>query len=469
VTLARTAARSLALAIALASIVTAAPPLARDAHAQKPSDKDLEAAKEAFAKGKASFEKGNFGDAVEFFKESYRLSKNPLLLFNIGITFERLMNKEMAVFYYKKFLEDAPADAAQRADAEKSLAALEGKAPEVKPDEVKPDPEVKKKKEPRTTPCTVEEVQHQIVEDAPPGKPLDLTAFVPDDCGWTVNLYFRGAGEEQFTTVVMRPRYNELVARIPQEKMAGNAVQYYVEFKNEKAEVVHKIGKSTSPNVVYIDEQARPRYYPDLEETVGQTGEPEGESTFVDEEDPLTGKKRIIEDEGPDPGPGPGPIGGNPGGGGGPDGFTDVGSSKFGIAKWTSTGVGAGMLGLSVTFYIMASSWASSLEGEAQASVDESCPEDGGPPCRTYDDYRKGLESTGERYETLSKVTFTVGVLAAGVAGYFWYKEFKGKKKERVAAPAGGAKAEPVSGLRSLIAAPVAGDDFIGGAAAIRF
>jgi tetratricopeptide (TPR) repeat protein len=467
-TLARTAARTLVLAIAVASITTVIPSLTRTAQAQKPSDKDLEAAKEAFAKGKTSFDKGNFGDAVEFFKESYRLSKNPVLLFNIALTFERLMNKEMAIFYYKKFLEDAPADAQQRPDAEKSLATLEGKT-EVKPE---PDPVVKKKKEPRTTPCTVEEVQHQIVEDAPPGKPLDLTAFVPDDCGWTVTLFYRGAGEEQFTAVAMQPRYNELVARIPEAKMAGNAVQYYVEFKNEKAEVVHKIGKSTSPNVVYIDETARPRYYPDLEETVGKTGDPEGESTFVDEEDPLAGKKKkIIEDD-------PGPIGPRPdpepgrGGGGGPDGFMDVGSSKFGIAKWTATGTGVGMLGLSVTFYLMASSWAGSLEGEASASVDESCPDEGGPPCRTYDDYRQGLEASGERYETLSKVTFTVGVLAAGVASYFWYKEMKGKKKsERMTTPTGdgAAKPEPVSGLRSLIAAPVAGDDFIGGAAAIRF
>lgn len=463
-TLARTAARSLVLAIAVSSIVVIFPSATRVAHAQQPNDKDLEAAKEAFAKGKASFDKGNFGDAVEFFKESYRLSKNPLLLFNIAITFERLLNKEMAVFYYKKFLEDAPADAQQRADAEKSLATLEGKA------KVEPDPEpVKKKKEPRTTPCTVEEVQHQIVEDAPPGKPLDLTAFVPDDCGWKVTLFYRGAGEEQFTSIEMRPRYNELVARIPETKMAGNAVQYYVEFKNEKGEVVHKIGKSTSPNVVYIDETARPRYYPDLEETVGKTGDPEGESTFVDEEDPLAGKRRIIEDDpGPiDPRPDPEPSRGRDG----PNGLMDVGSSKFGIAKWTATGTGAGMLGLSVTFYLMASSWAGSLEAEAAASVDESCPDEGGPPCRTYNDYRRDLQATGERYETLSKVTFTVGVLAAGVAGYFWYKEMKGKRKERVAAPSGdgAARPEPVSGLRSLVAAPVAGDDFIGGAAAIRF
>jgi tetratricopeptide (TPR) repeat protein len=464
VTLARTA--TLSLAITLAPIVAVA--VLAPGAAQAQSAKDLEAAKAAFAKGKAAFDKGNFGDAVDHFKESYRLSKNPLLLYNIALTFERLLNKEMAVFYYKKFLEDAPAEAEQRPDAEKNLAALEkGSQPEPKVEpEPEPEPEPKTVTK-RTTACTVDEVQHQIVEDAPPGKPLDLTAFVPADCGWTVTLFYRGAGKESFTSVAMRPRYNELVARIPQEEMAGNAVQYYVEFKNDKGELVHKIGKSTSPNVVYIDEAARPRYYPDLEETVGKAEPEGGKSTFVDEEDPLTGRKKIIDDEGPGPGPtGPTP----PTGGGerGPNGLMDVGSSKFTYAKWGATGTGVGMLGLSVTFYFMASSWANSLEAEAARSRDEDCPEEGGPPCRPYNDYRKGIEATGQRYETLSKVTFTVGVLAAGVAGYFWYKELKGKKKgERVTSS--DKPAEPVSGLRSLVAAPMAGDDFIGGAAALRF
>lgn len=462
VTVTRTS-RSLLLAIATA--IALSPGLAG---AQ--SKQDLEKAKKAFVEGKAKFDKGQYEDAVERFKESYRLSKNPLLLYNIALTFQRLESNDMALFYYRKFLSDAPPDAAQRAEAEAAVAELEKQfkpaGAEVKPaggDETAPDKVEEAPKPRRTAACTVEEIQHQVVEDAPPGRPLDLTAFVPEDCGWTVTLYFRGAGEDKFTVADMRPRYNELVARIPAEKMAGNAVQYYVEVKNDKGELVHKIGKSTSPNVVYIDEAARPRYYPDLDTTVGTTGEPPRVDDFVDEEDPLTGRKRIIEDESP-PGMGPTPPAGGGGGGGttpaAGGGFMDVGSSKFTYGKWVSTGIGAGGLALSMTFYLMASSWAGSLEGEAAASTNSDCA--GGPPCRTFDEYRKDIEATGQRYETLSKVSFVVGLAGGAIAGVYWYKEFRAKKKgERVT--------QTASGLRSIIATPVAGDDFVGGAAAFRF
>ena len=52
-----------------------------------------------------------FDEAAEKFKESYRLSRNPVLLYNIGFTFDQLGKKDLAVIYYKKFLTDAPADA----------------------------------------------------------------------------------------------------------------------------------------------------------------------------------------------------------------------------------------------------------------------------------------------------------------------------------------------------------------------
>ena len=53
------------------------------------------------------------------------------------------------------------------------------------------------------------------IEAAPPGKPLDVTAFVPEDSGWTVTLYFRGSGDAKFIAKPMKWRYKELVARIP--------------------------------------------------------------------------------------------------------------------------------------------------------------------------------------------------------------------------------------------------------------
>ncbi len=484
-TLARRSLRTIALALVVFAsgvALDARAPHAGVAHAQAaPTAEELEAAKKAYGEGAKLFAAEKYGEAVERFKESYRLSRNPVLLYNIGLTFERLGTKDMALFYYKKFLKDAPAEAPQRPDVDKSVKQLEkdgatepgtgdpgtgtgdvstgdpgtGDVGTGDPGTGTGDPVVEDPKPKRTGPFTAEDFEHNVVDEAPPGTPLDLTASVPDEAGWTVSLSYRGAGDDKFTVVVMKPRYKELVGRIPAAKMKGNAVQYFVEVKNEAGELITRIGKSTSPNVVYLDAAAAPRYYPDLDEgaTAGDGGKKRTNTlTPGDDEDPLGGKRRVAV------GPGPGSGGSDSPGG---PGFTDVGSKKFGYAKWGATGVGAGFLTLSLTFYAMASSWAGSLEAEAEVSRDE-CTE---PPCRAYDDERKDLEATGERYETISQITFAVGLTGAVVAGYFWYKEMTSSKKSE----SGAISSTASRGLRSLVASPVVGDDFLGGAAALRF
>jgi hypothetical protein len=434
-------------AVLTLGLAATAPPSA--SAEQSPTAAQLDAAKKAFGEGKKLFDKGKFADAVEKFKESYRLSKNPLLLYNIALTFEKLSASDMALFYYRKFLAEAPADAAQRPDVERSVAVLEQEfraTAEVEPPAVETSgDDTTPKPTPRTKTSAgayaASDFQHNVVEDAPPGKPLDLTAFAPSDAGWTVLLHYRGAGDDKFTSVQMRPRYNELVGRIPADKLTGNAIQYYLEVKDGGGEVVTRVGKSTSPNVVFLDASAQPRFYPDFDGSApagGGGGDGRVAGRFGDEEDPL----------------GRGRGGGGAGGGGssGTGGVMDVGSKRNGYLKWGTTSVGAGMLALSVTFYAMASSWESSLEGEAGASRDENCA--GGPPCRTFDAYRQDLQATGERYERLSQISFAVGLAASGVAGYLWYRELTGKKQ----------RGEP-----AVVATPLAGDGFVGGAAALRF
>lgn len=454
-------------ALALANLVSLPTAVAEQA---APTEADLKAAKDAYAAGKKLFEAKKYAEAVEKFKESYRLSQNPLLLFNIALTFENLGTRDMALFYYKKFLTDAPADAAQRADAEKAVKAIEAaKAAEEAPppDEVEPPPDDTKKPPPdEVTPppeeikrapreYTIEDFEHAVVDEAPPGQPLDLMAS-PDDATWSVTLYYRAQGEEKFVAVPMKSHHNTLVGRIPAAVMKGNAVQYYVEVKSAAGELLHRVGKSTSPNVVYLDEAARPQYYPDLEGGPSDGGtEPRGNGNM------MRGDDEAPPGFGDDPPP--------PGGGGvtltpeGP-GFTDVGSSKFKTAKWTATGLGVGGFGLALTFGLMASSYAASLEGEAAASNDETCTE--GNPCRTFDAYRKGIEDTGQRYELISRISIGVGLVGAGVAAWFWYKEISATKRaERV----GATTTKPATGLSSIITAPLVGEDLFGGAAALRF
>jgi tetratricopeptide (TPR) repeat protein len=174
---------------------TPAPGDTKPAEPAPPTPAQLEQAKAAFLEGKKLFDEKKFDLAVEKFKESYRLSRNPLLLYNVAFTFDQLGQKDLAQFYYAKFIADAPADAAQRPDAVARNKALEKELGKNQPDPFAPPDgggggTVKPpdggggggKKPPKPASAyTAEEFQHQIVEDAPPGLPLDLTAFSPEE------------------------------------------------------------------------------------------------------------------------------------------------------------------------------------------------------------------------------------------------------------------------------------------------
>ena len=449
-----------ALALVVAPLVPGVAPLASaqpasgdkgDKPAPAPTPAQLEQAKKAFIEGKQLFDAKKFEPAVEKFKESYRLSRNPLLLYNIAFTLDSLGQKDLALFYYKKFLSDAPADAAQRAEAtpraavlEKELAAAPAPASDdgggkaepagggddgaAEPAPVKPKTTKRKRPVEEPVAYTADDFQHQIVEDAPPGKPLDLSAFSPEDSGWLVTLFYRAQGEAKFTAVPMKPRYNELVGRVPAKKMTGVSIQYYIEVRSPDGKIVTRIGKPASPNIVYIDAKARARYYPDLEDD----GTIEGGGDAI-------------------------------GGGDDVSGGTDVRTTRSSRAKWIATGTAVGFLGTSLTFYLLAANMSGSLEAEAtRANSNRECGTDP-QPCKSFNDDRKAVELAGKRNELVSNITFGVGLAATGVAAYFWYQEIKATRKaERTAA------AKKV-GLDSLVAAPVVGDGFVGGAAALRF
>lgn len=447
----------LALAIALGVGAVGAP---RMALAQQPTPADIEKAKAAFAAGKQAFDAGDFPEAVAKFKESYNLSKNPVLLYNIGFANESAGMDDIALYYYRKFLTDAPEDAAQRAEVLERVKTLEKKfqTGTTTPEPSKPADAPKgpiQIKPPGTYSAT--DFQHQMVDIAPPKKPLDITAFVPEDSGFEVTLFFRTAGEGKFTSKVMRWRYKELVGRIPPEKMLGDSVQYYIEVKDQTGAVVTRSGKSTSPNLITLEPGAPERYYPDWSEDgkVQTAEETRAEDT---EEDPLTGKTGGSSKDDDDE-----IIGGTTPVEQGPkNGFFDVGSSKFTYTKWGATGAAGALLAVSAFSFFQAGSYAQALEDDI-AGPD-------GTGLKQYDSYAAGLESTGKRYQTIHKVTLGVGVAAAAVAGYYWYKELAGGKgKERQVA---GKRSSSERSWAVVPAISPAGGDhntFVGAAAAAQF
>ncbi|MBA3397605.1 MAG: hypothetical protein H0T89_33585 [Deltaproteobacteria bacterium] len=448
-------------AAVVAVIAPASPAFAQDA---APTPAQMAAAKKAFSEGKKFHEQGKLPEAIEKFKESHRLSKNPLLLYNIGLTMDEAGMEDLALFYYRKFLAEAPADAAQRETVVERAKVLEKKFNPnagTTTDPGRKDP-VKEPKGPVVVKpagtYTAADFEHQVVDVAPPGKPLDVTAFVPEDSGFTVTLHYRTAGEGKFTSREMKWRYKELVARVPAPKMIGDSVQYYLEVKDQSGAVVTRAGKSTSPNLITLEAGATARFYPDMSDDGEVKNTIEDVRRRDDEDDPLNkNKKSNRDDDAVELQPQPvGPPG---------SGFSDVGSSKFKYAKWGTTATAGTLLGLSVFSFVQAGKYATSLEDDST--------ECGSPPCRPFssadDSYPKDLQAAGKRYQSIHKVTLGLGVATAAVAGYFWYKELTAKKRGELKV----GKSNGRSPETSWVVVPALGDGtssgFLGGAAATQF
>jgi hypothetical protein len=370
--------------------------------------------------------------------------------------------EDLALFYYRKFLADAPADAQQRDTVSERVKVLEKKFNPGAAE--KPDPATK---DPVTTqpgpkkPVTVKpagtysatDFQHEVVDAAPPGKPLDITAFVPEDSGFTVTLYFRTAGEGKFTTKEMRWRYKELVGRVPAPKMIGDSVQYYIEVKDTTGAVIAKSGKSTSPNLVTLEAGAPQRFYPDFTEE----GEAKVSAADIkrrdDEDDPLNKNKKQTASSGDDIVIQP-TDNGPPG-----SGFRDVGSSKFKYMKWGSTIGAASFIGLGLFSFYTAGKYATQIEDDAKGC--------GAPPCKPFDNVAADWESTGKRWNTIATVSVVLGGASALVAGYYWYKELTAKKRGELKVSKTGSSPET-----TWVVVPSIGDgqtNFLGGTAATRF
>jgi len=410
----------LTVAVSLALGLAASASVAQD---NEPSEADIEQAKTAFGEGRSLYDAGDKRGAVAKFKQSYRLSRNALLLYNIGLTYDELGEVDLAIFYYDKFLTDTDRKVANRGLAQKRLTELRKEAERKRAAEAERAASAPKDAEPEAEPEPAQSVErpdegmlHRIVEDAPPRKPLDITAVIPEGKAWKATLYFRAAGSSDFETVAMEPRYRELVGRIPASKMTGTSVQYFIEMKDDLGKLVASSGKKTSPNIVLIDESAQPRFYPDVDS---------------DDEEPAifaSAKRESLE--------------------------RDSGDGTSDYLLWgTSIGSGALLLTATVSYFVAASA-ASDLEGEAVISRTAQC---NARPCGQFGNFASDLESRGQTFETVYTVTLIGGAALAGVAGYLWYRELNASDDE------GDDDDNP------LTVVPVIGGDVIGGAAAIRF
>ncbi|MCG8417302.1 MAG: tetratricopeptide repeat protein [Proteobacteria bacterium] len=415
-----------AVCVIIAGSVSAQP-------AGKNSTGDRKKAKETYIAGKKLFQAGEYESAIVRFQAAYRLSgNNPLLLYNIGFTYDTMGDVEQALVYYERFL--VKGDARKRASIHSQVT-----------DRVRDLRRVR--------------FIHEVVTEAPPGLPIDIAATIPERSEWRANLFYRRGGEGDFDRVPMTARQGQFVGRIPGSHTRGKTLHYYIEavkaHNQPDAGEAHderrvtRSGRSAEPHLVLINPGVPPRHG---NATGGQQRKRERK---------LQRKLQLKPTTKPAPAPRhadiePRPTPQTPG-------SVDTGWRGWTIARWSATAGTAVFFGSFLGFYRAASDQARRLASNA-GELSPGCT---AQPCNAFSEYQRNVERRGQRFETMARVSLVLSTLSASAAGYLWYREFVGPRKRRLrTARARGRVTKPVKRLSSV---PIVEPDFIGGVLTWRF
>ena len=248
-------------------------------------------AKEHYKLGLDAYKAGKYDVAIKELKKAYLLKRLPAILINIALTYRKTKDYDMASYFYKKFLTEAPADDKQRPSAESGLGETEAEKAaamaQPKPEAVKPAIEMAKPKPaaPPTTGVTqavpavpavqgaptqaappapaeanqapVTDWAHTPIDAAPPGQPIDVRVQMPVMKGVKVKVYYRKEGQATFDSQELKRRGNEKIARLPATVSSGRTFQYYLEARDNAGTLIKSSGSEASPNIVLIDPSAR--------------------------------------------------------------------------------------------------------------------------------------------------------------------------------------------------------------------
>src|SRR6185312_11897819 len=109
-----------ASALVAAILIALAPNLAR---AESSDEAEITAmAKEHYKLGLDAYKAGKYDVAIKELKKAYLLKRLPALLLNIGATYRKMGDYDLALHFYQKYLEEAPPEAKDRAEVEKTIA-----------------------------------------------------------------------------------------------------------------------------------------------------------------------------------------------------------------------------------------------------------------------------------------------------------------------------------------------------------
>jgi hypothetical protein len=93
---------------------------------------DAATARELFTQGNTFFDLGQFDKAIDAWQRGYQLKNDPGFLYNIGQAYRTMGDPDKAIFFYKRYLANAP-KAKNRADVEQKIEALQKQVQERQP------------------------------------------------------------------------------------------------------------------------------------------------------------------------------------------------------------------------------------------------------------------------------------------------------------------------------------------------
>lgn len=271
------------------------------AHAQDEDEEATRVAKEHYKAGLEAYKAGKYDVAIKELKKAYLLKRIPALLLNIGATYRKMGDLDLALHFYKKYLDEAPADAKDREEVEKIIAdvKVEKESGGAKVAEEAPPPPRREREREEAPPVPKSGGwKHTPIDAAPPDTPMDVRVAMPVMKGVRVYVYYRGAGEEEFTPVLMKRRGPEKVGRVPADAMQGKAIQYYIEARDPAGTIVKSSGSQTNPNIVMIDPSARPQLASAERRRVRDDyDDPAQDEPMDEEEQPRRRSVRNLDDE----------------------------------------------------------------------------------------------------------------------------------------------------------------------------
>lgn len=112
-----------ASACTFASVDALAQPAGANANLRPGTREATRRAQELFQEGSNAFTLGDYGTAAARFEEAYTLSARPLLLYNLGLTYDRLQIPQQAIDAYERFIVQLP-NSPERPEVEARLRVL---------------------------------------------------------------------------------------------------------------------------------------------------------------------------------------------------------------------------------------------------------------------------------------------------------------------------------------------------------